>query len=128
MAKDSRNFKMVIISKESIKMEDLMETEPTTGSKVQLCMREHSKMGLDMEKESGRKVLPNTTDLILKVLNKDTVSCIFLAAIFIKAILSRIKEKDMDRYFGMTVASTRVNGRTGFKMVKVRFICLEDKL
>ncbi len=109
-------------------MEDLMETEPTTGSKVQLCMREHSKMGLDMEKESGRKVLPNTTDLILKVLNKDTVSCIFLAAIFIKAILSRIKEKDMDRYFGMTVASTRVNGRTGFKMVKVRFICLEDKL
>ena len=109
-------------------MEGSMEVEHTIGKKVQLCMREHLKMALDMERENGHNLQPSTMGLTLKVSNKDTASFIFQVEISIRATSFRIKGKDMDRYSGMTAVSTKANGKMEFKMAKARFICLVEKL
>ena len=52
-------------------------------------------------------------------------NCIFLVAIFIKAISSKIKRKDMAKCSGLTAAFIKGNGEMEYKTEKVKFIWLE---
>ena len=121
MVKDKRNSHLETHIKVNIKITDLMDLELIDG-KMNLSMKEALKMVIDMEKVNGLKNKPNILEIMFKVLNKVTENFISQVEIFIKEILSMIKDKVMDRCFGLIALFIKVNGEMEFKMVKARFI------
>ncbi len=75
-----------------------------------------------MEKENGHQDKQNIVEATSKDWNKVMDNCIFLVEIFIKEILSKIKDKDMVSFFGQIAVFIKVSGEVEFKMGKVKFI------
>lgn len=105
----------------NIKMEDLMVLGVMNGKLKELYMRATLKMVWGMERENGKRDRLNIMEDIARVWNKGMVSYTSLAEISIRVISFKIKKKDMDKCFGLTVVFTKGNGKMGLKMVKDRY-------
>lgn len=75
-----------------------------------------------MGRGNGHLVKLNIQVIILKDSKKVLDSCIFLAAISIREILLRIKDRRTGRCFGLTVHFIREIGKGGFKMERDKYI------
>ena len=117
-------FQMGIFIEDNIKMVDSMELEGTNGRQKDPFMKGILKMGWGMGRENGKKAKQNTMVAIVRVWNKVMESSTSPVEISTKAIFFRIKKKDTGRCFGLMVAFTKDNGKTGLKMGKDRFTCL----
>jgi len=90
-------------------------------------MREVSKMDWDMVRENGHLGKQNIQVIIRKDSNKVLDNCISQAAIFIKVILLKTRDKVMGKCFGLMAHSTREIGKEVFRMERGRYIWLEER-
>jgi hypothetical protein len=121
MVKGKRDFCKEILIKESIKMEDLMGLESINGEIQMQFMKEVLKMDLDMVKVNGVKIKANMWVILFKVWNKDTVNFISQVETFTKEISLGIKDRDMDKCFGVMDLFIKVNGKMVSKTVKDKY-------
>ncbi len=104
------------------KMVDLMALADINGSLRVLFIREILGMDWGMAKESGKRDKLNIMVVIVKDWNRAMDNFTFRVVTFIKATLSKIKNKDMDKCSGLMAVFIRDNGKMEPKMVKARFI------
>ena len=102
-------------------MEDLMGLESINGEIQMQFMKEVLKMDLDMVKVNGVKIKANMWVILFKVWNKDTVNFIFQVETFTKEISLGIKDRDMDKCFGVMDLFIKVNGKMVSKTVKDKY-------
>lgn len=118
MVMDKSNLLTEIVTKENIKIIDLMVLEHTVGRMDRIFMKDNLKMEWGMGKVNGHPERLSIQETMLKAWNKDMASSIIQAAIFIKEILLKIKDKDMVKCFGQMDPFIKEIGKLEYKMEK----------